>query len=36
MGEMLFNPSPSTEILTGDILVVLGEHTNIQGLHKRL
>ncbi len=35
-GEMLFNPSPDTEILTGDILVVLGEHTNIQGLEKKL
>jgi voltage-gated potassium channel len=35
-GEMLFNPSPSTEILAGDILVVLGEHLNIQGLGKKL
>ena len=35
-GEMLFNPSPSTEILAGDILVVLGEHLNIQGLEKKL
>lgn len=35
-GEMLFNPSPNTEILPGDILVVLGEHTNIQGLEKKL
>ena len=35
-GEMLFNPSPDTEILTGDILVVLGEHNNIQGLEKKL
>ena len=35
-GEMLFNPSSSTEILAGDILVVLGEHLNIQGLEKKL
>ena len=35
-GEMLFNPNPNTEILTGDILVVLGEHLNIQGLEKKL
>ena len=35
-GEMLFNPSPSTKILVGDILVVLGEHLNIQGLEKKL
>jgi voltage-gated potassium channel len=35
-GEMLFNPSPGTEIEPGDILVVLGEHDNIQGLEKRL
>ncbi len=35
-GEMLFNPSPKTEILAGDILVVLGEHLNIQGLEKKL
>jgi len=35
-GEMLFNPSPNTDILPGDILVVLGEHTNIQGLEKKL
>ena len=35
-GEMLFNPNPSTAILPGDILVVLGEHDNIQGLEKRL
>lgn len=35
-GEMLFNPNPNTDILPGDILVVLGEHTNIQGLEKRL
>jgi voltage-gated potassium channel len=36
MGEMLFNPSPITEILSGDILVVLGEHANIQDLEKKL
>jgi len=35
-GEMLFNPNQGTEILPGDILVVLGEHDNIQGLEKRL
>jgi voltage-gated potassium channel len=35
-GEMLFNPNPSTEILAGDILVVLGEHANIEGLEKKL
>jgi len=35
-GEMLFNPSPNTEILPGDILVVLGEHNNIQSLEKKL
>jgi voltage-gated potassium channel len=35
-GEMLFNPNPSTELLAGDILVVLGEHDNIQGLEKKL
>jgi voltage-gated potassium channel len=35
-GEMLFNPNPNTEILPGDILVVLGEHLNIQGLEKKL
>ncbi len=35
-GEMLFNPNPGTEILAGDILVVLGEHANIQGLEKKL
>ncbi|MFC1837077.1 potassium channel family protein [Thermodesulfobacteriota bacterium] len=35
-GEMLFNPSHSTEILPGDILVVLGEHTNIQSLENKL
>jgi voltage-gated potassium channel len=35
-GEMLFNPNPQTEILDGDILVVLGEHTNIQELEKKI
>ena len=35
-GEMLFNPNPNTEILPGDILVVLGEHINIQSLEKKL
>ena len=35
-GEMLFNPNPNTDILPGDILVVLGEHVNIQGLEKKI
>lgn len=35
-GEMLFNPNPNTDILPGDILVVLGEHSNIQGLEKKI
>jgi voltage-gated potassium channel len=35
-GEMLFNPNLNTEILTGDILVVLGEHANIHDLEKKL
>ncbi len=35
-GEMLFNPNPGTAILPNDILVVLGEHDNIQGLEKKL
>jgi len=35
-GEMLFNPHSDTDILTGDILVVLGEQTNIQSLEKKL
>jgi voltage-gated potassium channel len=35
-GEMLFNPNPNTDILPGDILVVLGEHVNIQALEKKL
>ena len=35
-GEMLFNPNLNTEILPGDILVVLGEHLNIQALEKKL
>jgi len=35
-GEMLFNPNPNTAILPGDILVVLGEHANIQSLEKKL
>lgn len=29
-GEMLFNPNPDTVIMTGDTLVVLGEHENIK------
>jgi len=36
MGEMLFNPNQNTEIKPGDILVVLGEHTNIKNLEKKL
>ena len=35
-GEMLFNPNPTTEILTGDILVVLGEQSNIHALEKKI
>ena len=35
-GEMLFNPNSNTEILSGDILIVLGEHTNIKGLEKKI
>ncbi|MEW6593575.1 MAG: potassium channel protein [Thermodesulfobacteriota bacterium] len=35
-GEMLFNPTPSTEILPGDILVVLGEYQSIKALEKEL
>ena len=35
-GEMLFNPNPGSELMIGDILVVLGEHTNIKGLEKKL
>jgi voltage-gated potassium channel len=35
-GEMLFNPHPNSELLVGDILVVLGEQTNIKGLEAKL
>jgi voltage-gated potassium channel len=35
-GEMLFNPMPGTEILPGDILVVLGEHKSIKDLEREL
>ena len=35
-GEMQFNPSSKTDILPGDILIVLGDHTNIQELEKKL
>ena len=35
-GEMLFNPNLNSEIKTGDILVVLGEHANIHALEKKL
>lgn len=29
-GEMMFNPTPQTEILSGDTLIVLGEHEQIK------
>ena len=35
-GEMLFNPTPQTELHDGDTLVVLGEHDNISALEKEL
>lgn len=35
-GEMLFNPSPDSTILAGDILVVLGEHDHIASFEKTL
>ena len=35
-GEMQFNPKPQTLILSGDILVVLGEHEHITALEKQL
>ncbi|MBU0728412.1 MAG: potassium channel protein [Proteobacteria bacterium] len=35
-GDMLFNPNPKTNILLGDILVVLGTHDNIAGLESEL
>lgn len=35
-GEMLFNPNPTTLILPGDILVVLGEHDNINSFAKTI
>lgn len=35
-GEMQFNPKPQTQILSGDILVVLGEHEHISALEKQL
>jgi len=35
-GEMLFNPNPNTLILPGDILVVLGEHDNIDNFAKSI
>jgi voltage-gated potassium channel len=35
-GEMLFNPSPQTLILQGDILVVLGEQDHINALTHKL
>ena len=36
MGEMLFNPHPGSELMVGDILIVLGEQTNIKGLEAKL
>jgi len=35
-GEMAFNPTPTTMIEAGDILVVLGERERIQALEQRL
>ena len=35
-GEMLFNPTPDTEILAGDILIVLGEYKSIKALEQEL
>ena len=35
-GEMLFNPNPNTKILPRDILVVLGEHDNIDKFAKTI
>lgn len=35
-GEMLFNPNPHSQILPGDILIVLGEHESIKELEKEL
>ena len=35
-GEMLFNPTPGSAILPGDILIVLGEHKSIKDLEKEL
>ncbi len=35
-GEMLFNPTPTTELLPGDILVVLGEYKSIKALEQEL
>jgi voltage-gated potassium channel len=35
-GEMLFNPNINTLILPGDILVVLGEHDNIDNFAKSI
>ncbi len=34
LGEMLFNPSPNTRILSGDTLVVLGEYEKIKEIEK--
>lgn len=35
-GEMMFNPSPKSEIFAGDTLIVLGEHNNIKALEQEL
>lgn len=34
--KMLFNPKADTQLLAGDILVVLGEHDNITALEKKV
>ena len=34
--ETKFNPGAAEIVLAGDILVVLGEHVNIQGLEKKI
>jgi voltage-gated potassium channel len=34
--QMLFNPGPNTEILAGDILIVLGEYSQITALEKEV
>jgi len=34
--EMLFNPGPTTTLLAGDILIVLGDHQRISELEKEV